>query len=1709
MRFSRKFMLASLLSVQVMVCCAAEPSRSFQLAPIAFEANRGQAPQKYSFLFHRDGLRAMFFANGADLALCGKSGCDEKLVLTFVGAHSVPESTSTLTAYANYFLGNDSARWIRSIPLSSVIEYKDLYPGISLSFYGNGQELEHDFRIVPGADPSRIALRFDGSTRVDQAGDGSLEIHTANGALTLKKPIAYQQTDRDRTPVDAGFVLSSDGSIRFRIGAYDRRRPLVIDPVIVFASYLGGTGTDLATGITTDASGDVLVTGSTTSTDFPTKNALQASLGTNGQSVFVTKFDPTGQTLIYSTYLGGSSQALGAASATGGAIAADADGNAIVAGLTSSANFPVAGAGTSLSCQINDNCFFLASLSSDGSKLNYSGTVGGEQGFYIFGTGVNLAVDSTGNAYLAGTTDNSNFQITAGTLATSVTGYPYNETFALKVDPTGKLVYSTVIPGTDTNSTDLLQPYTNDFIPTGIAVDTLGDVTIAGTTGLGLPTTSGVVGTQFPNAYVNVENPSAGFVLQLNPTASAINFASYLPGTDYGFGLAVDNGGDFYVTGGTQETNLPVSPNAYQKAPGTISDGQTEGAYVIVLNPQATAVVGATYLGAGAVGGYGFRAIALDSHNNIFVGGYAESQSFPLEDPFVTEYEYTGSTADMVLAEMSPDLSSLEFGSFLSATSGTYSGSLFSGLAVDHSNNLVVAGTTLALDFPTTAGSFEPQLPPPSNPNVGLQHSFVAKFNMSTPAPAVCFSSFSVSFGNVNANSSGSQTVNVTNCGNASLDISSITSSDPTVTTSGSCASVAPGSVCPVTLTYTPVSSKATSGTITLADNAQTIPQSVLFNGQGIAPEIIAQANPLPFGHVLVGASAVDGMLLISNGGRATLSVGTVTVSGAGYSLVNNGCKQALPANSYITCPIEIAFAPASSGTQTGAVVIASNDPATPQLTVELTGVGDAIYAVPVIGSISAPTVLINNGSVTQTINGSNFYPQSVAQLNGVALATTFVSNNELQAVIPASSLTAIGEQQLTVVNPLPGGGISASVPLTPYQTLLINPVALVSVPATGKLYAAIPSSATTNPDTVIPIDPTTGTLGSPISVGNNPALLAASSDGSYLYVSNQGDFTVQRINLGTNTVERTFPYTPNLYCSTCANLGATDLATVPGSPQEVLLSQGSWLTLYNDAGAVNHIPNDGICCTADPDFGSIALAGNPLTIYGVPFTYPGVYFQVANLTSTGLQYTRPKVGSYGSYTTGSQVISDGTLLYTSDGQVWNPATQTEIGTFPVQIGNVPSSEIGLTLDSKAGQIYTVGQQSTRNSVGVVISAYGLQSYALTGSLAFPQFYWPTENHLVRWGTNGLAFLAPGVGLTDQEVYILRSSVVSPQASNPTPTLTSISPASAESGGPAFTLTVNGSGFLSGSVIEWNQIPLTTTFVSGQQVTAKVPASDLAAPGTAQVAVFNSAPGGGSSMAAVFTINVPPSNPLPGLTTLSPVFTSAGSAAFTLTINGSGFISGSTVYWGSTALTTQFVSASQITAQVPATQIVSSGVTTVSVETPAPGGGTSNNLQFEVDSAGSGSGPTFGTTSVSIAPGATASYPVTLPSSATNVSVACLNLPSGATCSYSSATGTLSVATSSSTPAGTYVITAIFTETLPGAATALFLLPILLRPRTRGGRKSRYVRISLLACAGLIILVALAGNGCGGGGGGNGGGGSTTPTTHQVTRSGSVTLSVQ
>jgi hypothetical protein len=391
-------------------------------------------------------------------------------------------------------------------------------------------------------------------------------------------------------------------------------------------------------------------------------------------------------------------------------------------------------------------------------------------------------------------------------------------------------------------------------------------------------------------------------------------------------------------------------------------------------------------------------------------------------------------------------------------------------------------------------------------------------------------------------------------------------------------------------------------------------------------------------------------------------------------------------------------------------LTINSNDPVTPQTNVTLSGTGLAAYSVPVLTSLSEPTQVISTSDVHIGLAGSNFFPQSVVLINGQPVTTVFNSGTSLAATIPASSLSSIGELSLTVYNPAPGGGESFPQLLTVYKSLTLTPSFLVSVPSTGMLYASIPNSTIVNPNTVVPINAATGTVGTPIPVGHNPVMLAASSDGNFLYVALAGDQTIQRINLQTQVIERTFPFPANI-CTTCGPAAPVDLQVVPGNSQEVVLSQGNMLTLYNDAGMVNYVPGSYSLYYMAP-FNSIAFAGSSQSIYSLPFTIvQNSFFGSVTMDGAGLHYT-PVIGSNygGNNTTGATVVSDGTLLYTSAGQVWNPATASQAGTFPVTTYNSTSypNERNITLDTALDEIYVIGDQAYGSSSSSdTFTAYG------------------------------------------------------------------------------------------------------------------------------------------------------------------------------------------------------------------------------------------------------------------------------------------------------------------------------------------------------------------------------------------------------------------
>ncbi|MCU1293850.1 MAG: choice-of-anchor domain, partial [Bryobacterales bacterium] len=468
---------------------AAGPKASAIALPIVFEENRGQAPKDALFLSRSGGAETLYGQSGIDIRPPGKKGDDTQIRMEWWKARTpTVKAEEPLAGRSNYLIGSDAAQWTRGIRQYGQVRYGAMYPGIDLVFHGNGDAVEHDFVVQPGARASLIGFRLSRAARILK--DGSLEVPVPTGsALHFARPVAYQDIDGRRETVEASFQMHASGAVTFRVGAYDHSRVLVIDPVLTFSTYLAGTTQDSIAAVTTDASGNIYVTGTTGAADFPVKNPLQAT--NKGGDAFVSKLDPTGHTLLYSTYLGGTQ------GARGGGIAIDQQGNIVVSGTAAGPDFPLAGAIKPLTCQTNYFCYFLASIKPDGATLNYSGQIGGTDYGAETGKNGHLALDKSGNAYLTGNSWDPNFQLTAGTYSgTTEPAYPDQQLFVMKVDPTGNIVYSTMIPGNSPYNP--ASSYNNFFQSEAIAVDANGQVTVAGTAGQGLPTTAGVLASTFP-----------------------------------------------------------------------------------------------------------------------------------------------------------------------------------------------------------------------------------------------------------------------------------------------------------------------------------------------------------------------------------------------------------------------------------------------------------------------------------------------------------------------------------------------------------------------------------------------------------------------------------------------------------------------------------------------------------------------------------------------------------------------------------------------------------------------------------------------------------------------------------------------------------------------------------------------------------------------------------------------------------------------------------------------------------------------------------------------------------------------------------------------------------------------------------------------------------------------------------------------------------
>ena len=444
----------------------------------------------------------------------------------------------------------------------------------------------------------------------------------------------------------------------------------MIDPLLVYSTYLGGSGGDQGNSIAVDGSGNAYVTGVTDSTDFPTVNSMQSTNG-GDYDAFVTKLNPTGSALIYSTYLGGDGID------DGNGIAVDASGNAYVTGRTDSTNFPTTASAFQPTIGGIYGNAFLAKLNATGSALVYSTYLGGSGD----DSGNSIAVDTSGNAYVTGYTDSTNFPATAGAFQPTIGGM-FDNGFVTKLNPTGSaLVYSTYLGGSGDDSGQ------------GIAVEASGNAYVTGSTdSTNFPATAGAFQPTIGGMFDN------GFVTKLNPTGSALVYSTYLGGSgnDSGNSIAVNTSGNAYVTGYTDSTNFPVTAGAFQPTIG----GMFDNAFVTKLNPTGSALVYSTYLGGS--GDDSGNSIAVDTYGNAYLTGITSSTNFPTVKPLQSSYG-TGQS-DVFVSLLNPNGSALVYSTYLGGSPTADTGL---GITVDGSGNAYVTGYTGSTIFPTTAGAFQ------------------------------------------------------------------------------------------------------------------------------------------------------------------------------------------------------------------------------------------------------------------------------------------------------------------------------------------------------------------------------------------------------------------------------------------------------------------------------------------------------------------------------------------------------------------------------------------------------------------------------------------------------------------------------------------------------------------------------------------------------------------------------------------------------------------------------------------------------------------------------------------------------------------------------------------------------------------------------------------------------------------------------------------
>ena len=1186
-------MVASVLSAQQP---SVEPDQpGSRELPLVFEPNVGQAPGDATFLargpypvFLRSDRAVLVLPNDGLLSKDDGGQSASTITLQLMGSNKAAQANGLdqLPGKSNYYIGANEKDWRSGIPQYSAVTFKSVYPGTDLQYYGKDGQLEYDLVLSPGADPGLIKFKVTGADRIELNSSKNLVLHIHQGTIELRKPAIYQKEEDGRRQSVSGDFVVSGNVVGLRIGDYKKDRQLIVDPVLSYSTLIGANSNTTVVGVAADGSGDMLITGTTYATNYPAVNAFQAKNNGNA-NIFVTKLNPSGNVILYSTYLGGS------ASDNAAAIAVDASGSAYVTGTANSSNFPTTPGAFMTSCPnglgICDTGF-VSKFLSDGT-LAFSTYTGGS-----VAPSHAIAVDSAGEAYITGTVESSDLPTTAGSFETSYPGAACQcaSAFVEKLNASGStLVYSTYF-GSPSTPANLI--FT---IGSSIAVDSAGSAYVVGNT-TGIPTHNAIQG-----SYVGGGSlvPNA-FITKFSPDGNSLEYSTYLGGSstyffsyagDFATSVAVDSSGNAHVAGTSSSCDFPLSLKALSTA--CVTTEYDQKIFALALNSTGSQLLFSTFLASGNT-----PSIAVDSKGNSYVAGNTTSAQFPVLHPLERTSQQSGSTT--FVSELDPSGKPL-FSTYFGATYGASS----AGIALDSTDGVYLAGEGQG-DFPllnpipnqilqstydtifaskislnqapqfslaprvspifalrnvssspltinsivpssnfTMGGNCGSSLPPGTGCTLILEgaadHKYTGTVTITTNAstkpetftlskspngdasvgPVVSAFPTTLWFeSQYIGTTSPSQTITLQNAGTQAATITGITLGQPFNQTNNCPTVLNPSASCTISVTYTAASYQDYNG-VSIGLNQQ-LPVSIPVYGYGVSSSIALSTASVQFGNQVVGAPGVARVINIVNTTAVPTTAPIISAS-TGFAQTNT-CRGVLAPSA--SCRVSVSFVPSGNQNATGTLTANSYGPPEPQ-TVNLVATGLAA------GDLELAPVTLNftgyvhgpqNGMITVTNNSQNTVP-----ITSIKTAAPFSQTNTCP-----SSLGPAGTCQVTITwDPTQAGTFS--------RTLQVSYTGSGSPQTIGLTGTA---------QTVVQFYPTSVQFGSQLVKTSGPV--------TYVGIDNYGNTSV---TLGTPTVQG------NAFSMVANNCG-TKLLPFSGCSVEVIFTPA---TIGPQTGSVSVTVNN------------------------------------------------------------------------------------------------------------------------------------------------------------------------------------------------------------------------------------------------------------------------------------------------------------------------------------------------------------------------------------------------------------------------------------------------------------------------------------------------------------------------------------------------------